>query len=299
MLFESHLTSENSSTQKQETNFCWETTTTSWTTTWRLCPHWVFCLHLCQLVCHRHRFSITCCLNPRGNTQGKRCAAEAFLKPCPVKDATCITGYCFRVFQACEGKREVSKECQTHLTGEGAEKVTTYFFCAFPLRPCLALLAHFTLAFAGFCSSEKGEKITPVMQAIKDGTVFHAPYSFCDTCCTELSSFNQHHRIIKKRLVPQMWTAYLRPSPSLKSFRYSPWYENQTLSLPPSLGHSIQSQPVASLQLPVFPSVTCSSPKIHLVYPQNFALFSISLGTSATIPRRNEKQKLCKILGGK
>lgn len=102
---------------------------------------------------------------PRGNTQGKRCAAEAF-KPCPVKDVTCKTGYCFGVFQACEGKREVSKECQTHLTGEGAEKVSTYFFCAFPLRPCLALLAYFTLAFARFCSSEKGEKITPVMQAI-------------------------------------------------------------------------------------------------------------------------------------
>ena len=56
-----------------------------------------------------------------------------------------------------------------------AEKVTTYFFCAFPLRPCLALLAHFTLAFARFCSSEKGEKITPQFQLcslLKTGLYF-------------------------------------------------------------------------------------------------------------------------------
>ena len=39
---------------------------------------------------------------------------------------------------------------------------------------------------------------------------------------------------------------------------------------------------------------------MHLICPQNFAkaLFSISLGT-VVIPRRNEKQTLCKILGGK
>ena len=41
-------------------------------------------------------------------------------------------------------------------------------------------------------------------------------------------------------------------------------------------------------------------PLYTLFAPQNFAqaLFSISLG-KAVIPRRNEKQRLCKILGGK
>ena len=41
-------------------------------------------------------------------------------------------------------------------------------------------------------------------------------------------------------------------------------------------------------------------PKCTLFAAQNFAkaLFSISLGTAVT-PRRNEKQRLCKILGGK
>ena len=45
---------------------------------------------------------------------------------------------------------------------------------------------------------------------------------------------------------------------------------------------------------------TCTSPIMHLICPQNFAsaLFSVSLGT-AVIPRRNEKQRLCKIFGGK
>ena len=45
---------------------------------------------------------------------------------------------------------------------------------------------------------------------------------------------------------------------------------------------------------------TSTLPIMHLVCPQNFAykaLFSISLGT-AVIPRRNEKQRLCKIWGG-
>ena len=72
-------------------------------------------------------------------------------------------------------------------------------------------------------------------------------------------------------------------------------------------GSSLLSQRLLGLLLGTakkvyWPYATCTSPIMHLICPPpKFAkaLFQISLGT-AVIPRRNEKQRLCKVflLGG-
>ena len=52
-------------------------------------------------------------------------------------------GFFFRLFRA----NEADMELETRATGDGAEKTTPHFFCAFPRRACLTLLGGFALDF--------------------------------------------------------------------------------------------------------------------------------------------------------
>ena len=44
---------------------------------------------------------------------------------------------------------------------------------------------------------------------------------------------------------------------------------------------------------------TCTSPIMHLIYPKFCTSIAFNFSWEAVIPRRNDKQMLCKILGGK